>query len=97
MTKSILISLAIVTLSTSAALAVQRTHHHRHAAQPNASTAAMNPNAGPMMPNAFGRAAPSPAFSGVSSEDRGMFFRNLHDSGYDKKNDFNPNGTVRNQ
>jgi hypothetical protein len=40
---------------------------------------------------------PSAAWSGLSSADRGQFIRNLRDSGYDKKNDFNPNGTVRTQ
>jgi hypothetical protein len=40
---------------------------------------------------------PSAAWGGVSSSDRDLYFRNLHDSGYDKKQDFNANGTVRTQ
>src|SRR4030088_625365 len=49
-----------------------------------------------------GRAAyyggyPSAAWGGVSSGDRDLYFRNLHDSGYDKKGDFNANGTIRTQ
>jgi hypothetical protein len=52
MTKRILVSLAILTLSTSVALAAQRTHHSR-AMQPSASAAAMNSNA-------FGGVGPSP-------------------------------------
>jgi hypothetical protein len=40
---------------------------------------------------------PSAAWGGVSSSDRDLYFRNLRDSGYDKKGDFNPNGTVRTQ
>jgi hypothetical protein len=40
---------------------------------------------------------PSAAWGGVSNSDRDLFFRNLHDSGYDKKQDFNSNGTVRTQ
>ena len=101
MNKTILVSLAILTLSTSVALAAQRTHHSR-AMKPSASAAAMNPNpyARPMNPNnAFARVGPSPVVGpgGVSSGDRDLYFRNLHDSGYDKKQDFNPNGTIRTQ
>jgi hypothetical protein len=97
MTKSILISLAILTLSTSVALAAQRTHHSR-AVKPNASTAAMNPNpyARPMYPNAFARGGPSPVVwpGGVSSSDRDQYMRNLRDSGYNPKNNFNASGNV---
>jgi hypothetical protein len=107
MTRSILISLAILTLSTSVALAAQRTHHSR-AVKPNASTAAMNPNtvamnpnpyARPMYPNAFAGGGPGAVVwpGGVSSGDREQYLKNLRDSGYDKKQDFNPNGTVRTQ
>ena len=100
MTKCILVSLAILTLSTSVALAVQRTHHSR-AMKPSASAAAMNPSpfARPMTSNAFGGVGPSPVVwqGGVSSSDRDLYFRNLRDSGYDKKGDFNPNGTLRTQ
>ncbi|WP_210165373.1 hypothetical protein [Bradyrhizobium sp. URHD0069] len=96
----ILVSLAILTLSTSVALAAQRTHHSR-ATKPNVSAAAMNPNpsARPMNPNAFGGVGPSPFVGpgGVSSSDRDMHMRNLRDSGYDKKKDFNSNGTIRTQ
>jgi hypothetical protein len=31
----------------------------------------------------------------VSSSNRALYFKNLHDSGYNPKNDFNPNGTIR--
>ena len=80
MTKSILISLAVLTLSISAALAAHRTHH-RHA---------MNayPNVG---------ASPVVWTGGVSSSDHAMYIRNLHDSGYNPKNNFNANGTVATQ
>lgn len=72
MAKSILVSFAILTLATSAALAAQRTHHRQ-----------------PM--NAFAGMGASPTISpgGVSSSDRALYIRNLHDSGYNKKNDFN--------
>ena len=76
MTKSILISLAVLTLSTSAALAAHRTHHHH----------AMN-------------AAPSVDGSpvGVSSSDHAMYIQNLHDSGYDPKNNFDAKGILKTQ
>src|SRR5260370_42130661 len=32
---------------------------------------------------------------GVSSSDHSLYIKNLHDSGYNAKNDFNPNGTIR--
>jgi hypothetical protein len=79
MMKGILVSLAILTLSTSAALAAQRTYHR------------------PAM-NASARVAPAPApvmwMGGVSSGDRDMYTRNLRDSGYDRKKNFNASGNV---
>ena len=76
MNKSIVVSLAILTLSTSVALAAQRTHHSR-AVKPAAPAAATNPTG----------VGPSPVLwtGGVSSSDRQMYFRNQHDSGLDKK------------
>jgi len=58
-----------------------------------------NPNARPMYPNAFASGGPSPVVwsGGVSSSDRDQYGKNLRDSGYDRKKDFNPNGTVRTQ
>jgi hypothetical protein len=86
MTKSILVSLAILTLATSAALAAHRTHH-RHA---------MNASAGVGAPPVV---AASPVFwmGGVSSSDHAMYMKNLHDSGYNPKNNFNANGNVAQQ
>ena len=81
MTKSILVSLAVLTLSTSAALAAT---HHRHAIHHRAMNA-----------NASAGASPVVWMGGVSSSDRDMYIRNLRDSGYDKKQDFNSNGTIR--
>jgi hypothetical protein len=80
MTKGLLVSLAILTLSTSAALAAHRTHHRD----------AMNASA----------AVPAPPVGwtgGVSSSDHTMHLRNLHDSGYSPKNDFNAAGNIANQ
>jgi hypothetical protein len=100
MTKCILVSLAILTLSTSVALAVQRTHHSR-AMKPSASAAAMNPSpyARPMTSNAFGGVGPSPVVwqGGVSSSDRDLYFRNQRDSGYNPKNNRNSFGNVATQ
>jgi hypothetical protein len=100
MNKSILVGLAILTLSTSAALAAQRTHHGR-AVNPNASAAAMNPNpfGRPMNANAFAGTGASPVgwSGGVSSSDRALYVKNLHDSGYNPKNNFNANGTIKTQ
>jgi hypothetical protein len=91
MAKRILVSLAILTLATSAAVAAQRTHPSR-AMKPNASTAAMNQNA-------FARVGPSPVVwqGGVSNSDRALYIKNLHDSGWNPKNDFNANGTIKTQ
>jgi hypothetical protein len=95
MNKSILVSLAILTLSTSAALAAQRTHHGR-AMHPNASAAAVTPNPNA---NAFAGPGASPVgwWGGVSSNDRALYIKNLHDAGYNPKNNFNANGTIRTQ
>jgi hypothetical protein len=35
--------------------------------------------------------AATPAFA----QDHALYIKNLHDSGYNPKNDFNPNGTMR--
>jgi hypothetical protein len=80
MTKSILISLAVLTLSTSAALAAHRTHHH-HAMNANASVGA----------------SAVVGTGGVSSSDHAMYIQNLHDSGYDPKNNFDAKGILKTQ
>ena len=80
MTRSIVVGLAILTLSTSAALAVHRTHHH-HAM--NANAAAPATPAPPMM-------------GGVNSNDHATYMKNLHDSGYNPKNDFDGAGNMAN-
>jgi hypothetical protein len=46
---------------------------------------------------AYYGSSPSAAWGGLSSSDRDLYFRNLRDSGYDKKGDFNSNGTIRTQ
>jgi hypothetical protein len=75
MKKNILIGLAILTVSTSAALAAQRTHHS-HAMKPNASAPAKKPNT-----NAFGVGGASPVIGPGSSSDHDQYIKNLHDSG----------------
>lgn len=39
--------------------------------------------------------AATPAFAQAPVSDRAQYIKNLHDSGYNPKNDFNPNGTIR--
>ena len=40
--------------------------------------------------------ASTPAFAqAVSNSNSVLYTKNLHDSGYNPKNDFNPNGTIR--
>ena len=70
MKKNILIGIAILTVSTSAALAAHRTYHS-HAMKPNAAAAATDQNA-----NVFGAGM----WSG-SSGDHDLYIKNLHDSG----------------
>ena len=81
MTKSILVGLAVLTLSTSAALAAHPTHHRHATTNANASVGA----------------SPVVGTGGVSSSDRATYIRNLHDSGYDTKNNFNANGNMAQQ
>ena len=40
---------------------------------------------------------PSAALGGVSSSDRAQYMKNLHDSGYNPKDNFNANGTIKTQ
>ncbi len=96
MNKTIFVGLAILTVSTSAASAW--THHHSRAENPNASAAAMapKPNSRPMGAYAA-MGAPPEAMPGVSSKDYDAYMKNLHDSGYDPKNDFTKSGTMRQQ
>jgi hypothetical protein len=82
MTKGLLVSLDILTLSTSAALAAHRTHH-RHMVMSAAVAVPAPPPVGWMGP--------------MNSGDHAMYLRNLHDSGYNPKNDFNAAGTIANQ
>jgi hypothetical protein len=80
MTKSILISLAVLTLSASVALAAQRTHHRQT-----------------MNANASVGASPVVWMGGVSSGDRATYIQNLHDSGYNPKNNFDARGILKTQ
>jgi hypothetical protein len=85
MSKNLLVGLAILAFSTSAASAAHhRTHHHHATNQP--AVAGATPLVG----------APPAAvwMGGVSKEDREMYARNLRESGYNPKNNFNANGTL---
>jgi len=44
---------------------------------------------------AFAQALVGAPPGGASGSDRALYIKNLHDSGYNPKNDFNPNGTMR--
>jgi hypothetical protein len=39
--------------------------------------------------------AATPAFAQVPAGAGALYIKNLHDSGYNPKNDYNPNGTIR--
>ena len=80
MTKRILVGLAVLTLSTSAALAAHPTHH-RHAMNARASVAA----------------PPVDGMAGMNSSDHATYIRNLHESGYDPKNNFDSKGILKTQ
>jgi hypothetical protein len=98
MNKTILVGLAILAVSTSAASAGTHRTHHSRAMNPNASAAAMNPNPHARSMNAYAAVgAPPTAMPGASSKDRDMYMKNLHDSGYDPKNDLTKSGTMRQQ
>lgn len=98
MNKTILVGLAILAVSTSAASAGTHRTHHSRAMNPNASAAAMNPNPHARSMNAYAAVgAPPAAMPGASSKDRDMYMKNLHDSGYDPKNDLTKTGTMRQQ
>jgi hypothetical protein len=85
MTKSILVSLAILTLSTSVALAAHRTHH-RHAMNAYAATGA---------PAGAGTGgSPVVWTGGVSNSNHTMYMQNLRESGYDPKKNFNASGNL---
>jgi hypothetical protein len=80
MATSILAIVTILALSTSGALAAQRTHH-RHASP------ALLPSEGSGGLNAY-------AVGPGNSNDRDMYIKNLRDSGYNPKNNFNRFGNV---
>jgi hypothetical protein len=83
MTKSILVSLAILTLATSAAFASPRTHRHLM----NASASVAPPPA----------PAPVMWMGGASSADHDTYMKNLRDSGYSTKNNYNSFGNLATQ
>ena len=77
MTRKLLVALAVLTLSVTAASA---THHHRHAMNTHAAV--------PESPSPMGWAG------GMNANDHAMYLKNLHDSGYNPKNDRDANGNV---
>jgi hypothetical protein len=76
-----ILAITILALTTSGALAAHHRHHHQVM------------NASPVV------GAPPPVIwpGAVSSSDRADYVKNLRESGYNPKNDFNTNGTIKNQ
>ena len=79
MAKSILAIITILALSTSGALAAQRIHH-RHASP------ALLPSEGSRGLNAYA--------AGPGNSNDSLYIKNLRDSGYNPKNDFDGSGNV---
>jgi len=77
MTRKLLVALAVLTLSVSAASAK---HHHHHAVSPHA--------AAPESPPPMGWTG------GMNANDHALYLKNLHDSGYNPKNDRDANGNM---
>ena len=78
MVKSILVSLAVLTLATSSTLAAQRTLQ-RQPMNAFASMPASSPVIGP---------------GGVGSSERALYIRNRSDSGYNSKSNFDSVGRM---
>ena len=83
MAKGILAIIAILALSTSGALAAQRTHL-RHASPAQ-------------LPSERSGGQSAYAVGPRSSNDHDMYIKNLRDSGYNPKNNFNSFGNVATQ
>lgn len=79
MCRSIVVGIAILALSTSAALAAHRTHHHVM------KVSAAAPAASP---------PPAIWMGGMNSNDHATYLKNLRDSGYNPKNDYK-DGLIR--
>ncbi|MET4172763.1 hypothetical protein ABIB99_003855 [Bradyrhizobium sp. LA6.1] len=75
MAKSILVIVAILAISTSGALAAQRTHHGRASPAPSPSEGSRG-----LSPYAVGPG---------NSNNRDLYIKNLRDSGYNPENNFN--------
>ncbi|MCP3379453.1 hypothetical protein NLM31_03220 [Bradyrhizobium sp. CCGUVB4N] len=82
MTRKLFVALAILSLSASAALAA---HHHHHAL--NTQAGVPDPASQP----------PTGWTGGPNSTDHATYLRNLHDSGYNPKNDFDSSGHIASQ
>ena len=78
MAKGILVIITILAISTSGALAVQRTHRLHASRAPLPSEGAGRLNADALGPS--------------NSSDRDIYIKNLQDSGYNPNNDFNRSG-----
>jgi hypothetical protein len=82
MTKSILVSFAVLTLATSTSLAAtpQKIHAGAHRTHHHAMTAA----AAPAAPASPGVGTPGSWWGGPTQADHQAYLKNLHDSGLDR-------------
>jgi hypothetical protein len=88
MSKGIL-AITILALTTSGAFAAHhRTHHHHHA---------MNAPSGVGAPSPTGAQSPVMWPGAVNIGGHADHIKNLRESGYNPKNDFNANGTIKTQ
>ncbi len=96
MNKSILIGLAVLTVSASSASALTQRAQHNRAMKPITSATAVKPNPSARTTNAYAAmGAPSAVPPGASSKNHELYMKNLRDSGYDPKKDFTAAGTIR--
>ncbi len=88
MARSIAVGLVILAVSTSAALAAQRTHHKgASAVQQSAQSESDRDQYGNMRVN--------PGTPGMSGSNAALHAKTHRESGYKSKSDYNENGTMR--
>ncbi|WP_316179502.1 hypothetical protein [Bradyrhizobium sp. SZCCHNRI1009] len=89
MARSIAVGLVILAISTSAALAGHRTHHHaRAAAVPQVGSSDSDRDE-------YGNMRVNPGTPGVSGSNAALHAKTHRDSRYNPKSDYNANGTMR--
>ncbi|MGJ4886241.1 hypothetical protein [Bradyrhizobium sp. HKCCYLRH3097] len=93
MARSIAVGLAILAVSTSAALAGHRTHHAKgtHAK----ASAAQQVGASKSDRDQYGNMQVNPGTPGLSGSNAALHAKTHRDSGYGPKSDYNADGTLR--